>query len=42
MYEMPRDHYKYYQDDEDYNDEISSADEQDYYDDIIDDYDNYL
>ena len=42
MYEMPRDDYKYYQDDEEYNDEISSADEQDYYDDNIDDYDNYL
>lgn len=42
MYEMPRDDYKYYEDDDDYNDEISSADEQDYYDDNVDDYDNYL
>uniref|UniRef100_A0A6C0DFI5 Uncharacterized protein n=1 Tax=viral metagenome TaxID=1070528 RepID=A0A6C0DFI5_9ZZZZ len=43
MYEMPRDDYKYYEDGDEYNnDEMSSADEQDYYDDIIDDYDNYL
>jgi hypothetical protein len=42
MYEMPRDNYKYYEDDDDYNDEISSADEQDYYDENADDYDNYL
>jgi hypothetical protein len=42
MYEMPRDDYKYYHDDDDYNDEISSVDEQDYYDENLDDYDNYL
>jgi hypothetical protein len=42
MYEMPRDDYKYYENEEEYNDQISSADEQDYYDEINDDYDNYL
>jgi hypothetical protein len=42
MYEMPRDDYKYYQDENEMNDEISSADEQDYYDENDDDYDNYL
>ena len=43
MYEMPRDDYKYYQnDDENNNDEISSLDEQDYYDENVDEYDNYL
>jgi len=42
MYEMPRDDYKYYQDENEMNDEISSTDEQDYYDENDDDYDNYL
>jgi hypothetical protein len=41
MYEMPRDDYKYYEDEDEMNDEISSADEQDY-DDTHDDYYNYL
>jgi len=40
MYEMPRDDYKYYQDEDEMNDEISSVDEQDY-DDNHDDYYNY-
>jgi hypothetical protein len=39
---MPRDDYKYYQDENEMNDEISSTDEQDYYDENDDDYDNYL
>lgn len=43
MYDMPRDDYKYYQDDdENNNDEISSIDDQDYLDENVDDYDNYL
>ncbi len=41
MYEMPRDDYKYYEDEDEMNDEISSVDEQDY-DDTHDDYYNYL
>ena len=40
MYEMPRDDYKYYEDEDEMNDEISSVDEQDY-DDNHDDYYNY-
>ena len=41
MYEMPRDDYKYYHDENEYNDEISSVDEEDYYDENLEDYDNY-
>lgn len=41
MYQMPRDDYKYYENEEDYNDQISSTDEQDYYDENLEDCDNY-
>lgn len=41
MYEMPRDTYKYYYDECENSDEISSTDEQDCHDKINDDYDNY-
>lgn len=42
MYEMPNDNYKYYENEDENNDENSSADEHDYYDDITDEYDIYL
>uniref|UniRef100_A0A6C0HA91 Uncharacterized protein n=1 Tax=viral metagenome TaxID=1070528 RepID=A0A6C0HA91_9ZZZZ len=42
MYEMPRDDYKHYDDEDEYNDEILSGDDQDYYYENPDDYDNYL
>jgi hypothetical protein len=41
MYEMPKDDYKYYEDEDENYDENSTSDEQDYYDENIDDYDNY-
>jgi hypothetical protein len=42
MYEMPRDDYKYYDDEDENKEELSSSDEQDYYDENFDDFDNSL